>query len=125
VLCATDDACEELASDIEALHSALFAATPAVRVCHFPTWDQSPYSPIAPSLRTRIARVAALSALSGDAAERPRIVVTTVAAACQAALPRGVLRGATTEVAVDASVESREALALRLSEAGYLRVDPV
>ena len=58
VLCPNDDAASEFASDLETL-SALIDRNPLL-VCHFPTWEQSPYSPIAPSLRTRLARVAVL-----------------------------------------------------------------
>src|SRR4051812_20315483 len=87
VLCATDDACDELASDLECLQSVL--KLEAVSVRRLPTWEQSPYSPIAPSLRTRIERVATLSALSSDF--RPRILLTTLAGACQATVPRATL----------------------------------
>src|SRR3954471_20609912 len=85
VLCADDDAAAEFASDLETL-CALVDRNP-VRVAHFPTWEQSPYSPIAPSLRTRLARVSVLSSLaSSDSSAQPRVIVTSLAALCQATL---------------------------------------
>jgi transcription-repair coupling factor (superfamily II helicase) len=124
VLCPNDDSASEFAADIEAL-SALIDRTPLL-VCHFPTWEQSAYSPIAPSLRTRLARVSALTGLvSPDRAAQPRILVTTIAALCQATVPRATLTRYQTLIERDGSVESRETLLSRLTEAGYLRVDPV
>src|SRR4051794_29475184 len=52
VLCADDDSASELAGDLEALADVLGAS--AQCVLQFPTWEQSPYSPIAPSIRTRL-----------------------------------------------------------------------
>jgi len=45
VLCPNDDSAVELATDLETL-AALVERSPLL-VCHFPTWEQSPYSPIA------------------------------------------------------------------------------
>lgn len=124
VLCPSDDAASELATDLEAL-SALVDRNP-ILVCHFPTWEQSAYSPIAPGIRTRLARVSALGALLSPSPEgRPKVLVTTIAASCQATIPRESFEKNTIRVAQGSSVDSREQIMARLTEAGYLRVDPV
>src|SRR5690349_2532065 len=84
VLCASDDEAAEFASDVESL--ALRVNGDPITVCHLPTWEQSPYSPIAPSIRSRLARIAALSSLGSQ------VIVTTIAAACQATIPQDLLR---------------------------------
>ncbi|MGK5083600.1 transcription-repair coupling factor [Bdellovibrionota bacterium FG-1] len=124
VICPNDDLAAEFAADIESL-SALVERAPLL-VCHFPTWEQSPYSPIAPSLRTRLARIAVLQSLrSEDPAERPRVVVTTIAALGQASLSPEFFARYCITLQKDQSIESREAVISRLIEAGYLRVDTV
>jgi transcription-repair coupling factor (superfamily II helicase) len=124
VLCPNDDVASEFAADLETL-SALVDRNPLL-VCHFPTWEQSPYSPIAPSLRTRLARVSVLSSLLSENTEsRPRVLVTTIAASCQATAPREVFLKQQIALKKGESVESREALMMRLVESGYLQVDPV
>lgn len=124
VLCPNDDAASEFASDMEAL-SDLVDRAPLI-VCHFPTWEQSAYSPIAPSLRTRLARIAALTGLvSPERTSQPKVLVTTIAALCQATLSRATFARHQIQIEKGAVIESREALLFRLSESGYLRVDPV
>src|SRR5438270_433197 len=59
VICRDDDSCAELAADIETLGEQVVRGS--VPVCQFPTWEQSPYSPIAPSIRTRLGRLAVMS----------------------------------------------------------------
>ncbi len=115
-----DDAASTFASDIETLSSVLPKPTeePSITVGHFPSWEQSPFSPVSPSIRTRLARISILSA-------PPRVIVTTLAALSQATLPRSALQRFSTRIAKGDELESREALAARLTEAGYLRVDPV
>jgi transcription-repair coupling factor (superfamily II helicase) len=121
VFCPDDDSASELAADLEVLGESVLGR--AIPVLHFPTWEQSPYSPIAPSIRTRLARIAAISRLRSPA-ERG-ILVTTLAAASQATIPPDRFASAMLELKAEDSVESREALARRLVESGYLRVDPV
>src|SRR5258708_2519581 len=82
VLCPNDDAASEFAADLESLSMAL--GGPPIAVCQFPTWEQSPYSPIAPSIRTRLARAAVLSELSHGIQKMPQVIVTSIAALSQA-----------------------------------------
>ncbi len=121
VVCESDDVASELAQDIESLF-ALFAPESGKQVFHLPTWEQSPYSPIAPSIRTRLSRLETLTAIRNGNAS---IVVTTLAGSFQATLPPEVF--ARTEVAlkVETSVGTREDLARRFLDAGYLRVETV
>ncbi|MCM2322100.1 MAG: transcription-repair coupling factor [Oligoflexia bacterium] len=121
VLCPTDDAAADLAADLECL-SALTERAP-LPVWQLPTWEQSAYSPIAPSIRVRLARLAALGALTWE--KGPAVIMTTLAAACQATLPPATFREATLDLKVDQSLASRERLIARLLDHGYLRVDTV
>ncbi len=124
VICPNDDIASDFASDLETL-SALIDCHP-LKICHFPTWEQSPYSPVAPSLRARLARVAVLGdLLSKDAGVAPKILVTTIAASCQATLSPALFEQHSLSLKKEESVTTREALLSRLLESGYLRVDTV
>jgi transcription-repair coupling factor (superfamily II helicase) len=128
----SDDAASTFAQDLETLHSLLgndaAGANGALSVYHFPSWEQSPFAPISPSIRTRLARMGVLSSLFQANAQKsgaPTVVVTTIAALGQATIPRAALARFSTQVTRGEDLESREALAAKLIEAGYLRVDPV
>ena len=122
VLCSDDATAEDLANDLEALSRAILGTS--VNAIHFPTWEQSPYSSIVPSLRTRHQRISVLGRLI-QKQKTPSIIVTTWAAACQATLPEKTLRDLSISLRVGTSIESLETLIRRLLDAGYLRVDPV
>ena len=121
VMCADDDTASALASDIETLSVTIYGAP--VSVAHLPTWEQSPYSPIAPSLRTRLARISALHAILGETP--PKVIVTSIAGSCQATMPKKMLQTRSVTLRTEESIESRERLIRLLLEAGYLRMDPV
>ncbi len=121
VICADDDCASELASDIETLSREVDGEN--LTAHQLPGWEHSPYSPVTPSLRSRLARIATLSRLIEEAG--PSIVVTTIAAASQATLPPEIFRQNSLRIAVDQSVGTREELTRRLVSAGYLRIDPV
>lgn len=119
-VCPSSDAAQEFFSDLETLSSLFLVDSPAIS--SFPVWEQSLYSSIAPSIRTRLERIAVLSALSQG---RAKIVVTTLEASCQATLPQDLLRSSSLHLVPENSVESRDALVNQLLDCGYLRVDPV
>ena len=121
VLCPDDDAATDLMNDIESLSPLLLGKT--LTTAHFPGWDQSPYTPIAPSIRTRLSRISTLSAIKS--ASPPQVILTTLAAAAQATIPINLLSRYSISLKLNDSVESREALMRRLLDAGYLRVDTV
>jgi transcription-repair coupling factor (superfamily II helicase) len=121
VICPNDDAAAELADDLECLARVLEGRTLAASV--FPTWEQSPYSPIAPSIRTRLARVGALARLHENGTQT--ILCSSLPAIAQATIPVTDFEAFSISLEKDGSIESREALVQRLLEAGYLQVDPV
>jgi transcription-repair coupling factor (superfamily II helicase) len=123
VICPSDDAAAGLADDIGCL-SRVIDGRP-VTVLAFPTWEQSAYSPIAPSIRTRLARVSVLSRLFEGSSDQPWVITTTLPALTQATIPPKMFTEFSIPLFKDASVESRELLISRLLAAGYLRVDPV
>ena len=122
VFCPSDELAQEMMSDLEALSGGVLGRIP--QITHFPTWDPAPYSPITPSLRTRLDRLAALQAVRGSNSG-PLIIFTTPAGFCQATLPVAQFEKHAIVLRTEESVESREALVARLLAAGYLRVDPV
>jgi transcription-repair coupling factor (superfamily II helicase) len=126
VLCATDDAAAELASDLEVLAATIL--NKAVSVYQLPSWEQSPYNAIAPSIRSRLARMTTLGALLGPTWEMRsggRVFVTTLAASYQASIPEDFFARTSITLETNNSIGSREALVSKLIEGGYLRVDPV
>ncbi|MGZ3707675.1 MAG: hypothetical protein ACXWPM_02445, partial [Bdellovibrionota bacterium] len=123
VLCADDDTAAQFAEDLETLSQSVLGRR--LEALHFPTWEQSAYSPIAPSIRTRLSRTAVLGAIHQAKEGQAVVLVTTLAAACQATLPKEVFERHLIRLKVEESVDSREALMGRLLEGGYLRVDPV
>lgn len=120
-ICADDETSSTLANDIETLSSSL--AGKKVRAWSLPGWDRSPYSSIAPSIRTRLDRIAALHAVSTE--KGAAVISVSLPAIIQATLPPKELERYTLGLQVGNSVESREALLTRLREAGYMIVDPV
>lgn len=123
VLCPNQDIVNDFVSDLECL-TTLVVQNP-LRVISFSTWDQSPYHPIAPSIRTRLSRLEGLHALNDDSLKIPLVIVTTIAASCQTTLPREVFNKHSITFNVDDSIGSRDALISSLMESGYLRVDTV
>jgi len=121
VLCPNDESAAELGSDLECLSEA--SEGQPLTVLHLPTWEQSPYSSIALSLKTRIARMSVLSSLTKK--QPPHLIVTSIPASCQATLPDNIFLDHTMTLEVEGTVQSREAVIQRMLECGYLRVDPV
>ncbi len=121
VLCATDEIAGELSKDLETL--SFLSHSSDLRILHFPTWEQSPFSPIALSIRTRFARLNTLSAILGP--DPPSVILTTIAASSQATLPPSLFQELSISLQVGTSHLSRETLISSLLRSGYLRVDPV
>jgi transcription-repair coupling factor (superfamily II helicase) len=122
VICPNDDAAQTFAADLESLCSALNLK--GISASTFLTWEQSPYSPIAPSIRTRLDRVATLCGLNGEPT-RGQVVATSIPALCQASIPPSFFQKHSLHLKKEASVESRELFVSKLLASGYLRVDPV
>ncbi len=127
VICPNDDIAQEFCRDLDCWN---------ISSTHFPAWEQSPYSSIAPSLRTRFQRISVLSQLSlsgkrstldqNSTFKNPfQVITTTLEATCQATLSKSFLDSNTLRIRVGESVQSREALIDHLVQSGYLRIDPV
>lgn len=122
VVCATDEIALSFAADLESLSSAI--AMQSISPFVFPSWEQSPYSPIAPSIRSRLDRVATLCAVSENSPTK-QVIVTSLPALCQASIPRDFFSKHSILLKKGAALESREGLITGLRAAGYLRVDTV
>jgi transcription-repair coupling factor (superfamily II helicase) len=88
-----------------------------------PTWERSPYSPIAPSLKTRLERAAALHLLHQP--KSARAVFASVGSILQWTLSPPRLEQTTWVFRRGAQIEDRNSLARKLQEAGYSQLDPV
>src|SRR6185312_5311197 len=73
VVCPDDDQAQAFAADLETLSSTV--DDHALSVLTLPTWEQSPFSPIAPSIRTRLDRLRVFSQMR-EASEKTIIVST-------------------------------------------------
>lgn len=126
VVCAQDDAAADFTADLTALRE-LFPreAAARVRVAHFPAWEQSPYSPIAPSIRTRLKRLQVLQALRMRREGTVEVIVTTIPALAQATLPPAEFAKLSLRLEVGREIEGRDLIARRLVDSGYLQVDTV
>ena len=105
---------------IRALDSLFFKDPVPVEM--LPTWEQSIYSPISPSIRTRQERVRTLGSLHSK--DPPKILVSTIAACAQGTISRHDFSKHCLTLHKDKSVGSREDLAALLRDAGYTQVDP-
>jgi transcription-repair coupling factor (superfamily II helicase) len=121
VICPNDDEALELQANLESLASTI--ADSPLQICYFPTWEQSPFSTITPSMKTRFERLAVLSSLIQK--NFPNVIITTLIALSQATLPRKAFEENSTTYEMDQTVTSREDIVARLNEAGYLRMEPV
>jgi transcription-repair coupling factor (superfamily II helicase) len=131
VICPDHDTAIDFVSDLECLITILQSSSPnpsaIADVRLFPSWEQSAYSPIAPSIRTRLGRLSTLHSLTSlpDTPKGPPVIVTTIAAACQSTIPRETFLKYSLALKVGDIVESRESLIAKLLESGYFRVDTV
>ncbi|MBI2711506.1 MAG: transcription-repair coupling factor [Bdellovibrio sp.] len=126
-----EDSALEFISDLETLLPCIAPEeAPCVRVFHLPSWEQSPYSSVSLSMRTRFSRVTALHAarfLAKDSAKDFAfpVWVATPAALSQATLSPQRFDEISLVLAIGESVSSREALLTRLESMGYEKVETV
>lgn len=121
VICPDADTLESLKEEIETLSQIVLKKD--LRVSVLPPWEQSPFSPISPSIRTRLSRIATLTEVFSDLP--PQVILTTLEAGLIKTLSPQTLRSFSFSLKKGESVESRETLSARLADAGYLKVDPV
>ncbi|MGE0614799.1 MAG: transcription-repair coupling factor [Bacteriovoracia bacterium] len=133
VVCQDEDAATVFAQNLQALS---LEDSDAPLVLSLPSWEQSPYSAISPSIQVRQSRARALAHVlenqdggSGrgllDPTSRGLIVVTTLVALSQRTCPPSLFREARIVLEKNGVVGQREQLTSRLRDAGYLQVDPV
>jgi transcription-repair coupling factor (superfamily II helicase) len=103
---------------------AFFA--PQVEVLTFPAWDCLPYDRVSPSHEMSSDRMDVLGRVlaTGGAAQGPRVLLTTVAAALQRVLPRERVSGAVFHASVGAQVDIDRLVAF-LAANGYERASTV
>jgi len=111
VVCSSEAESEILARDLECLK---------VTALRLPAWEQSPYSSINPSLKTRLQRVGTLGQI-----QSAQIIVASSIALCQTTIDPKLFHTFSFVLEMEESVGSREALVQKLIDGGYQRVDPV
>ncbi|MGO3147291.1 MAG: transcription-repair coupling factor [Leucobacter sp.] len=122
--------------EADALRQALASVMPEAITTEFPAWETLPHERLSPSAETVGRRAEALHLLraygedSEVAMERPFVMVTSVRAALQPISPHAsqaqpiVLRSGE-DLVLDSDTHGLEALARRLVELAYTRVDMV
>ncbi len=119
VVCGDEEYASTLSETIELFSSAILGKN--FSSSFLPFWEASPYSTIAPSIRTRFDRVSVINRwFSGD---RPRVIVSTLPALLMKTIPTQELAKHTLELSVGIDKESRDVVAKKLTAAGYQRVD--
>lgn len=111
----------ELKEEIETLSETVVGRS--IRVRTLPAWEQSPYSPISPSLKTRLGRISALSDVYSS--QPSQVILTTLDSGLLRTIDPKTFSAHSFLLKEGMSVESRDTFALKLAHAGYLRVDPV
>ncbi len=101
-------------------------AAPEAEILEFPAWDCQPYDRVSPSADIAAQRMTALARLARtrSSIEKPRLVVTTVAALIQRAPPLREMAAKSFSAAPGAAVDLLE-LAQWLESNGYMRASTV
>ncbi|HOQ22256.1 MAG TPA: transcription-repair coupling factor [Microbacterium sp.] len=110
----------------ESIGAALQSLVPHAAVRHFPAWETLPHERLSPSTETVGRRLAVLreAALWSDAGDAPLIVTASVRGALQP-VAAGLTDAGVLDLAVSGRGYDLEAVARRLVELAYLRVDMV
>ena len=110
----------------ESIGAALQSLVPHAAVRHFPAWETLPHERLSPSTETVGRRLAVLreAALWSDAGDAPLIVTASVRGALQP-VAAGLTDAGVLDLAVSGRGHDLEAVARRLVELAYLRVDMV
>ena len=97
---------------------------PTIPVLNLPAWDCLPYDRVSPSRVLAARRAGALYSLLAVKADKPLIVVTTVAAIMQRVPPRNVIKSSGFRAKVGDDIDRKE-LEGYLSRNGYVRASTV
>ena len=111
---------------LRAFRDALAFAAPEAEILEFPAWDCQPYDRVSPNAAISAQRMTALARLARtrSSIERPRLVVTTVAALIQRVPPLSEMSAKSFSAAPGASVDLH-ALSQWLESNGFLRASTV
>ena len=123
ILSPDDEQSIELQSYFDAL-SPIFLAKP-VKSIFLPSWEQSPYSAIAPSIQTRFQRLRALSQVLQGNPQGLQIIFCSPPAAFQATLSPEKFKEYSLLLEKGQSIESTTILTKKLILSGYHRLDSV
>ncbi|MCI0467116.1 MAG: transcription-repair coupling factor, partial [Beijerinckiaceae bacterium] len=109
-----------------AFAEALAFAAPDIEVLDFPAWDCQPYDRVSPDTAISARRIVALSRLARSlpAADRPRVLTTTINALVQRVAPRDIIEAGTFSAA-QGNVADRDALVNWLETNGFVRASSV
>jgi len=103
---------------------ALSFFAPHLEIIEFPAWDCVPYDRVSPNVDVVARRIDALAKLAEGRQDRPRVVLTTIAAALQRVPARDVLAGATFSARVGDRIDI-DRIVRFLNRNGYVRADTV
>ncbi len=110
---------------LHALRGALGFFAPEAEILSYPAWDCVPYDRVAPDAELTSRRIATLARLARlGALSRPLVVLTTVNACLQRALPREYVLKAAAKVASGAHIGMNQVIA-RLEASGFMRTGTV
>jgi transcription-repair coupling factor (superfamily II helicase) len=111
---------------LRAFCEAFVFAAPEAEILEFPAWDCQPYDRVSPSPAVAAQRMTALARLARtrSSLEKPRLLVTTVAALTQRVPPLKEMAATSFSAAPGAAVDLH-ALALWLDSNGFLRASTV
>ena len=107
----------------EAFAAAAIFFAPGIRQLSFPAWDCLPYDRVSPKTDIESARLATLAALA-KGIEGAALIVTSIAAVLQRALPRAAIAQASFTAKVGEEI-ARDALVTFLAGNGYARAGTV
>jgi transcription-repair coupling factor (superfamily II helicase) len=111
---------------LRAFRDALTFAAPDAEILEFPAWDCQPYDRVSPNAAIAAERMTALARLARTRSsfEKPRLLLTTVAALAQRVPPRRDLAAKSFSATPGAAVDLHE-LAAWLEANGFMRASTV
>ncbi len=111
---------------LRAFREALIFAAPDIEILEFPEWDCQPYDRVSPNAAVAAQRMTALARLARtrSSLEKPRIVLTTVAALSQRVPPRRDMAARSFSATPGSAIDLHD-LAAWLDANGFLRASTV
>lgn len=124
VICADDDTAEKLRQDCKVLGQVF--KNPVDRLVYLPSWGQSPYLSINPSIHVRFERLKTLSKLLLQREHgEPLTLFCSIQSLLQKTIPKEVFEELAFKIKLEESIGSRDEFRKRLIQLGYQQVDLV